>query len=334
MFVDRAVVTFKAGKGGDGCASFRREKFIPKGGPDGGDGGVGADIVLRSSENCHSLVDFKFRSIVQSEKGLNGSSRNKTGRSGTSEILEVPAGTLIKTFPEERIIFDFTEPGMEFVIAAGGAPGKGNAKFKSSVNRTPTRASRGKPGEVIKVVLELKLIAYAGLVGFPNAGKSTLISRVSGAKPKIADYAFTTLVPNLGVVYDEYNSLVLADIPGIIEGAHKGEGMGTAFLRHIERNRLLVYVVDLSPYTEMPPLETFKILRNEVKSHNSVLGSKKFFVVGNKIDLLNEEAEENRDALSRYCSENGITYVEISAAKELNLIKFKKELFRYYNESS
>jgi GTP-binding protein len=245
MFVDRANVEFIAGKGGDGCVSFRREKFVPRGGPNGGDGGNGGNIVLKSDSDIHSLVDFKFRKIIRSENGKPGGNSLKTGKSGQNIILGVPVGTIVKSFPDEKVICDFSVSGQELIIARGGSGGWGNARFKSSVQQAPRKFLQGKKGESIKVVLDLKLIAFAGLVGLPNAGKSTLISKISNARPKIADYPFTTITPNLGVVYRDYDSLVLADIPGIIEGAHRGTGMGSQFLKHIERTRVLVYIIDV-----------------------------------------------------------------------------------------
>ncbi len=339
MFIDTAVVTFVAGKGGDGCVSFRREKYIPKGGPDGGDGGDGGSIILISSKDTHSLVDFKNINVVRAPKGTNGQGSNKTGKSGEDKIINVPAGTLVKTFPDEKIIFDFSEPDISFNIVKGGQGGKGNARFKSSTNQTPKFARPGKPGESVKVMLELKLIAFAGLVGLPNAGKSTLISRISGAKPKIADYPFTTLSPNLGVVYQDYDNLVVADIPGIIKGAHKGEGMGLDFLRHIERNKVLIYLLDVSPYAEEPPLETLMVLRSELENFNPALLRKKSLVAANKIDLLEEDpdhqpAREALQQLSRYCDEKELPFLEISAMKGTNLIRLKNRLFELYHESN
>lgn len=271
MFVDSAVVTFTAGNGGNGCVSFRREKYVPKGGPNGGDGGKGGDIILVSQNSNNSLVDFKFKQFVKAPKGTNGMGSNRHGKGGEDTVLEVPCGTVIKSYPGEKLLFDFTEPGMEFVLAKGGRGGLGNARFKTSTNQVPRYAQPGEKGETITVMLELKLIAFAGLVGFPNAGKSTLISKISKAKPKIADYPFTTLTPHLGVVYNEFDTLVVADIPGIIEGAHLGEGRGIDFLRHIERNKVLVFLLDASPFAELPPLETFKTLRNELKFHKTNL---------------------------------------------------------------
>jgi len=331
MFVDRTVVTFIAGKGGNGCVSFRREKFIPKGGPNGGDGGDGGNIILKSTDNNHSLVDFKYRNIVKAKNGSNGSGANKTGRNGKDEILVIPSGTVIKTYPDERLMFDFSRENMELVIAKGGKGGRGNARFKSSVHQVPKTAESGKKGETIKVVLELKLIAFAGLVGLPNAGKSTLISKISSAKPKIADYPFTTLSPHLGVIYKEYNSLVIADIPGIIEGAHRGDGMGLDFLKHIERNEVLIFLIDLADPTKVSSLEVFKILKNELVSYKASLLKKTFLVVGNKIDLVNQTQEEKSTELESYCLKNGIGYLGISALKGINLDEFKNKLFEFYH---
>jgi GTP-binding protein len=337
MFIDSAVITFIAGKGGDGCASFRREKYIPKGGPNGGDGGNGGDIILVSKTSINSLIDFKNQYVIKAEKGQNGQSTNKTGKRGKDEILEVPPGTLIKSYPDEKLIFDFYAPDISFSIVKGGKGGLGNTHFKSSTNQAPRYAQPGKAGESIKVILELKLIAFAGLVGFPNAGKSTLISRISGAKPKIADYPFTTLSPNLGVVYQDYETLVVADIPGIIEGAHLGEGMGLDFLKHIERNKVLIFLLDASPYVEQPPLEALKVLRDELKAYKSSLLRKKSFVLANKTDLLEDLPEgdparrEHLDPLEKYCKQKNLNYLEISAIKETNLKRFKHQLFEIYH---
>lgn len=331
MFVDNAVVTFIAGKGGSGCVSFRREKFIPKGGPDGGNGGDGGSIILTSKKSKNSLIDFKYRNIIKAAKGKNGSGSNKEGRNGKNEVIIVPAGTVIKTFPEGKLLFDFSKEDMEFVVVRGGKGGYGNAHFKSSIRQAPKFAQQGEVGESIKVLLELKLIAFAGLVGLPNAGKSTLISKISGAKPKIADYPFTTLTPNLGVVYKDYDSLVVADIPGIIAGAHAGEGMGLDFLKHIERTKVLVFLLDVSGNSESSPIKAFEILRDELKSYKANLLRKKYFVAANKIDLVEEKSEQVAE-LKKSCAEKNIPYMEISALKEINLDKFKNKLFELYNE--
>ncbi len=340
MFVDSAVVTFTAGNGGNGCVSFRREKYIPHGGPNGGDGGDGGSVILVSDTNQNSLIDFKFKRIIKAEKGRPGMGSNKTGRGGEDQVIHVPPGTLIKSYPEGHVLFDFHEAGLEFLMAKGGQGGKGNARFKTSTNQAPKFAQNGTHGETIKVMLELKLIAFAGLVGLPNAGKSTLISKISSAKPKIADYPFTTLNPHLGVVYHEYDSLVVADIPGIIEGAHLGEGMGLDFLRHIERNKVLVFLLDVSPYTEQTPLETLEILRDELKSYKSGLMRKHQLVVANKIDLLPDSLDEDREKiveipphiaeLKDYCRDHQLPYMEISGAKGTNLQQLKNKLFELY----
>jgi GTP-binding protein len=329
MFVDRAIVSFQAGNGGNGCLSFRREKFIPRGGPDGGDGGKGGDIVLVSSPVCQSLTDFKYKRQFEAHDGGPGRGRKCSGKNGADIVLQVPAGTVVRTYPDERLIFDFDRVGRTFILARGGKGGRGNVHFKSSVNQAPRRVEKGEKGEAIQVVLELKLIAYAGLVGLPNAGKSTLISKISAARPKIADYPFTTLTPNLGVVDFKGRSMVVADIPGILEGAHRGEGMGLEFLRHIERTRVLLFVIDVSPFSPLPPVKNFQVLENELAQYHPRLLQKKIVVVANKIDLAAEE-RTGIDGLQKYCRQRKIPYVEISALKETNLDKMKKALFSFH----
>lgn len=334
MFVDRAIVTFRSGRGGDGCVSFRREKFVARGGPDGGDGGRGGSIILVSDPDVHSLVDFARSHTVRADNGAPGMGSRKTGRSGENKRISLPPGTMVRTHPEDRLIVDFSEPGMEFELARGGRGGRGNFRFKSSVNQAPRRADRGLPGESITVTLELKLIAFAGLVGLPNAGKSTLISRISGARPRIADYPFTTLTPNLGVVYHGYDSLVVADIPGIISGAHRGEGMGLNFLRHIERNRVLLYLIDVSGGDGNDPLDTLLLLRRELEAHDARLLRKRAIVVANKLDLIEyHDGRPGADRLRDYCGENKLPYLEISALREQNLDALKSKLFELYHES-
>lgn len=330
MFVDRVIVTFVSGKGGDGCVSFRREKFVPKGGPDGGDGGKGGDVILVANGGIESLIDFKFKHEMEAENGGSGMGKKMYGRDGKDLVISVPPGTLVKSFPEERLLFDFHTPGMELVLLRGGKGGRGNFHFRSSVNQAPRRADKGETGETMKVILELKLIAFAGLVGLPNAGKSTLISKISGARPKIADYPFTTLSPNLGVVYEEHKSLVVADIPGIIAGAHRGEGMGIEFLRHIERTRVLVFLIDVSPYTEHGPLETLHILENELRLYQTSMLRKRRLVVANKIDLLGDRRRVSQ--LQAYCRKNDFTYMEISAVRGQNLDNLKRALFAFHDE--
>jgi GTP-binding protein len=330
MFIDYATVTFTAGNGGNGCMSFRREKYIARGGPDGGDGGKGGDIVLISKDSIQSLINFKFNPIIKAESGQAGSGCKRIGKSGKDTVIEVPVGTLIKNYLTNQVIFDFTANNQELIITKGGKGGVGNFHFRSSVNRAPRKTTTGGEGESLKAILELKLIAFAGLVGFPNAGKSTLITQISQAKPKIADYPFTTLIPHLGVVYQNFDSLVIADIPGIIEGAHQGKGVGLQFLKHIERNKLLLFLIDLSD-PQTPPLEAFKILFNELKSYKTTLIKKKMLVVGNKIDVFKDNPTISA-ALAEYCSDNHIAYIEISALKKLNLEKLKEILFKFYHE--
>ncbi len=332
MFIDRVVITFIAGRGGHGCLSFRREKFIPRGGPDGGDGGKGGDIVLVSQKGFESLLTFKTRRIIKAENGDHGKGAKRTGKNGPDICLFVPPGTMIKTFPEEKLLFDFDRPEMEFIVAKGGRGGRGNTRFKSSVNQAPRRVEKGENGETIKVILELKLIAFAGLVGLPNSGKSTLISKLSAARPKIADYPFTTLTPHLGVVYNGYQSLVMADIPGIISGAHRGEGMGLEFLRHIERTRLLIYLVDVSPHAEKQPLQALQILQDELRQYQPALLQKKSLVVANKIDLLEGERQPLQE-LESFCRQRHTPFLKISALKETHLPALRKRLFEFYAAS-
>ena len=246
-FIDEVTITVLAGKGGSGCVSFRREKYVPRGGPDGGDGGEGGSVIFEASERKHSLLDFRYRNLFRAETGRNGSGQNKHGRGGEDLVVETPVGTALKDPATGEIFADLTEAGTKKVAAKGGRGGKGNAHFVSSTHRTPRFAQEGQPGEERELRLELKLIADVGLVGLPNAGKSTLISVISAARPKIADYPFTTLTPNLGVVqYDDAPPFVIADVPGLIEGAHHGAGLGVRFLKHIERTRVLVHVIDVS----------------------------------------------------------------------------------------
>ena len=332
MFIDRVTVTLVAGKGGNGCVSFRREKFVPRGGPDGGDGGKGGDIVLRSRSGLNTLAEFAHRPLIRAEDGEHGRGKKQYGKNGCNVVLQVPAGTVVKTLPGEKIIFDFDREDLEFLIAEGGAGGRGNVHFKSSVNQAPRRAEKGAKGEKLQVILELKLIAFAGLVGFPNAGKSTLISKISGARPKIADYPFTTLTPNLGVVDSGRRKIVVADIPGIIAGAHRGEGMGLEFLRHIERTRALVFLVDVSPFAPLQPLAALRTLESELDAYHPGLLKKKRLVAANKVDLLEHGATASQASLAElraYCRKQRLPFVEISALKETGLRRFRQMLFAF-----
>lgn len=287
MFVDYALVEAQSGSGGHGAVTFRREKYVPKGGPSGGDGGNGGNVTIRASNNLHTLLDFRYKKKYKADNGGNGGSSLKDGKNGSDVVIKVPVGTVVKDAETEDILFDLDQNEKEIILAKGGKGGKGNSKFATSTNQTPRFAEDGKPGEYKKVILELKLIADVGLVGFPNSGKSTLISKISAARPKIADYPFTTLEPNLGIVkYKEFKSFTVADIPGIIEGASQGKGLGHQFLRHIERTRIILFLIEV---TSENLANDFEILLNELKSYSSKLIQKKMLVALSKADLIEEE---------------------------------------------
>jgi GTP-binding protein len=289
-FIDKVKLYVKAGDGGDGAVAFLREKFRPKGGPAGGDGGKGGDVIFVATKNKHTLYDLKFKKHLKAENGKPGGGKKKHGRKGKDLIVEVPVGTVVKDAQTGKIIADLTEDGQRAIIAKGGKGGLGNAHFATPTRQAPRFATKGQKGEEKWVILELKSIADVGLVGFPNAGKSTLINRLSNAKAEVASYPFTTLKPNLGVVgFDDFYSFVVADIPGLIEGAHKGKGLGHEFLRHIERTKVLVYVLDVSDFRDRDPLEAFEILRNELKEYSPELLKKPQIVVLNKIDALSNK---------------------------------------------
>ena len=290
MFLDYAKIHVKAGQGGSGCVSFRREKFIPKGGPDGGDGGRGGSIVLKVEPNLRTLIDYKYHSRYNAKRGQHGKGSNQHGKKGENIILKVPPGTVVKDEDTGKVLTDLTQTGQEFVVAKGGRGGKGNARYASPTHRSPREWEVGEPGEERSIVLELKLIADVGLVGKPNAGKSTLLASISAARPKIADYPFTTLQPNLGIVkHQSINSFVVADIPGLIEGAHEGKGLGLQFLRHIERTNIIVYLIDPTDPEEKNPLNTFKSLYQELEKYSSILVMKPALVVFTKKDIWQED---------------------------------------------
>jgi GTP-binding protein len=285
-FFDEAFITVQSGDGGRGCVSFRREKFIPRGGPDGGDGGKGGDIIFQSSSHRRTLYPFRFKRQLKAPNGTYGQGKRKTGKKGDDLIIEIPPGTLIINEETDEIIKDFTQPDETCIIAEGGRGGQGNSRFKSSTHRAPRFAQPGEPGQFLKLKLELKLLADIGLIGLPNAGKSTLISAISAATPKIADYPFTTLTPNLGVVQAGWGEpFVVADIPGLIEGAHQGVGLGTRFLRHIERTRVLVHLIDTSTIDPHNPLVQYESINRELANYSSQLLDKPQIVVLNKLDL-------------------------------------------------
>ncbi len=286
MFIDYAKIIVRSGKGGDGIVAFRREKYVPKGGPSGGNGGNGGSIYLVADKNISTLLDFRYKKHFFAENGENGGSSLKDGKTGKDIYIKVPVGTIVKSEESEEILFDLNKDGQTVLIAKGGRGGRGNSNFATPTRQTPRFAEKGKPGEEKNLILELKLIADVGLVGFPNAGKSTLISRISAAKPKIADYPFTTLEPVLGIVnFKDFNSFTVADIPGIIEGAHQGKGLGIQFLRHIERTRILLFLIDI---TSEDYKKDFKTLYNELKKYSPKLIEKKILVSFSKADLLDE----------------------------------------------
>ncbi len=286
-FVDEVKVHVQSGDGGNGCVSFRREKYVPRGGPDGGDGGRGGNVVFRASNRKRTLLDFRYRHLFKASSGKHGQGQDKHGRRGEDLILEVPPGTIVRDAVTEEILIDLSVEGQEWVAAEGGAGGRGNARFVSSIRQVPRFAEEGQPGEERELILELKLLADIGLVGLPNAGKSTLIAAISAARPKIADYPFTTLVPNLGVVErGDAPPFVVADIPGLIEGAHDGAGLGVRFLRHIERTRALVHLIDVSTIPVQDPLGPLRLIEHELSSYSTSFAQKARVVVLNKVDLL------------------------------------------------
>jgi len=320
-FVDRAKFFVKAGDGGNGCVSFRREKYVPRGGPNGGDGGKGGDVIIRASKHLHSLIDFKYKSHFKAERGMHGQGKDMHGRSGRQYILEVPVGSVIKDAETDRVIVDLVNDGHEIIVAAGGSGGLGNAHFASGANRAPRYSTKGKTGEEKWLKIELKLIADVGLVGLPNAGKSSILSKLSAANPKIADYPFTTLEPQLGVLHQKYcDPYIIADIPGLIEGAHQGVGLGHSFLRHIERTSIILHILDISVDNHH---KHFKIIEDELRSYKKELAERVKIVVLNKIDLVDVEmAEEIADEYLRY----GMKMVRVSAKTGEGIEKLKEEL--------
>ena len=315
MFIDEAKIRVKAGNGGNGCVAFRREKFVPRGGPSGGDGGKGGDVYMESSERHNTLVHFRFNPEYKAERGRHGEGSNRTGREGEDIFLKVPVGTIVYDEETGEKVYDFSRPDEKIAIARGGRGGRGNARFATSTHQAPREFEEGREGEERHYRLELKLLADVGLVGYPNVGKSTLIARISAARPKIADYPFTTLEPNLGVVAvgegSQEKSFVVADIPGLIEGAHLGAGLGTQFLRHIERTRLLVHLVDVSDASgRADVVEDVEVILGELKSFGAGLDEKPMLMVGSKIDAANKDRLAK---LKRYCTRHKLPFFAISA---------------------
>ena len=309
-FIDRAKIFVQGGRGGNGCVAFRREKFVPKGGPAGGNGGKGGDVVLVADRNVHTLLDFKYKRHYRAERGRHGEGNKRSGKSGEDLIIKVPVGTVVKDAETGEVLGDLTEHGQRLVVAKGGRGGRGNAAFATPTRQAPDFAEPGEPGEERWIELELKLLADVGLVGFPNAGKSTFLSRISAARPEIADYPFTTLRPILGVTRVGDHSFVVADIPGLIEGAHKGKGLGHEFLRHVERTKLLLHLIDLTDSTRTPE-KAFEAINRELKLYSPSLVEKPQIVVGTKIDALADRSIIER--LKTYFQERGYPFFAVSA---------------------
>ena len=328
MFVDYVEIIIKAGKGGNGAVAFRREKYVPKGGPSGGNGGKGGDIVILADNNLHTLLDFRYQKIYIAENGAQGGTSLKDGKNGQNNIIKVPVGTLVKDAGSGEILFDLDVNGKRIIAAFGGKGGKGNSNFATPTNQAPRFAEDGKPGEEKNIILELKLIADVGLVGFPNAGKSTFISSISAAKPKIADYPFTTLTPNLGIVqYKDFQSFTVADIPGIIEGAHLGKGLGHKFLRHIERTRVLLLLIDITLENLQ---EQYDTLLQELKKYSKILAEKRKILAFTKADLLSGQdgkGIENKKIINY----DGKPFI-ISSVSRVGLSEVLDELWKNLSE--
>ena len=312
MFIDRAKIKVKAGDGGNGVTAFRREKFVPRGGPSGGDGGVGGSVWVESDEGLNTLLHLRYNPEHKAERGKHGEGSNRHGKDGEDALIKVPVGTQLYDAETNELLFDFTEPGQRFLAAKGGKGGWGNSHFATPTRRAPRFHYTGRPGEERELQLELKLIADVGLVGFPNAGKSTLISVISAAKPKIADYPFTTLEPNLGVVdLGDYKTFVVADIPGLIEGASEGAGLGDRFLRHVERTKLILHLVDVSSLSNRDPVDDYNVINHELANYNQELAERPQIVVATKIDALDEP--ERLERLREKAESEGTEFFAISA---------------------
>lgn len=334
MFIDEVKIRVKAGDGGNGCMAFRREKFVPKGGPSGGDGGHGGDVIMESSQRHNTLIHFRYNPEHKAQRGEHGMGSNCTGQDGSSKVLQVPVGTSVYDLESGELIHDFQRPDEQIVIAKGGRGGRGNQHFATPTHQAPREFELGRPGEERQLRLELKLLADVGLVGYPNAGKSTLISRISAARPKIADYPFTTLEPNLGVATvgeePDLQSFVVADVPGLIEGAHTGQGLGTQFLRHIERTRFLAHLVDVSDASgRADAVEDFKVINKELENFGNGLGEKPMIVVATKIDSANPEKLKK---LRAYAKRRKLEFYAISAVSGEGVEELKWALARRLNE--
>ena len=335
MFVDEVDIQVAAGDGGRGCLSFRREKFVPRGGPNGGDGGHGGSVYAVASRHLNTLINFRFHPEFHAERGAHGQGSNRTGRTGRDLDLEMPVGTIVyERLPDGtlQMVADLISPDERVLLAQGGDGGRGNARFATSTNRAPRRVEEGRPGELKLLTLHLKLLADVGLVGFPNAGKSTLIARISAARPKIADYPFTTLSPNLGVVtLGDDRSLVVADVPGLIEGAHEGHGLGTRFLKHLERTQVLVHVVDVSGASGRDPADDLDTVRRELRLFAPELADKPQLVAANKIDALDDPARAGR--LAERAAALGLSFWRISGVTGEGVPPLLEALWRLVSEA-
>jgi len=317
-FADTAKIYVKSGDGGAGCVSFRREKYVPKGGPDGGDGGKGGDVVVVADSQLNTLLDHRYQQHYTCKRGGGGQGQQKHGADSPDVVIKVPVGTLVKDHDTEEVLGDLVEDGQKLVVARGGRGGKGNTFFKSPTKQAPRYAQPGEPGEEKTIQLELKLLADVGLVGLPNAGKSTLISVISAARPKIADYPFTTLEPNLGVVkFDYHKSFVVADIPGLIEGASSGAGLGSQFLRHVERTKVLLHLVDVSEFAPEEPVSAFEAINRELKLHNPELMERPMVALATKLDIISDEGR--LESFRTHCEKKGIKFFAISSATRTGL---------------
>ena len=326
MFIDEAVIRVAGGSGGNGCSAFRREKFVPRGGPSGGDGGNGGSVYLESNHHLNTLLPFRYRREFSAERGRHGEGSNCHGRNGEDLVIQVPAGTAVYDEVSGERVFDFDAPGERYLAARGGHGGRGNARFATSTHQAPRRADPGRPGEHRNLRLQLKLLADVGLVGFPNVGKSTLISRVSAARPRIADYPFTTLEPHLGVVgLDPDRSFVMADIPGLIEGAHQGRGLGIRFLKHIERTRLLIHLIDVAEQSERDPVEDYGVILSELASFSPEVAAKPMLLVASRVDAAGEG--ERLEALRSFARDRGEPLYEVSAVTGQGVEDLKRAIW-------
>lgn len=332
QFIDHAEITVRAGDGGNGCVSFRREKYVPKGGPDGGDGGRGGHVIFKASRELNTLLDFRYKREYQAQKGQQGMGKKMHGKDGVDLVIPLPVGTAIRDAESNLLAADLVQEGQEFLAARGGRGGQGNQHFATPTRQVPRFAQPGEEGEYRRYILALKLLADVGLVGLPNAGKSTLISVLSSARPKIADYPFTTLVPTLGVVkVSDFDSFVVADIPGLIEGAHQGIGLGFQFLQHIERTRIFLHLVDVSDAADEDPVSQYKMISREIELYGKDIPIKHHAVIATKIDAATDN--KRLDLLKEYCKTNHIDFFAISAATGLGIMKMLRYLARNLNRA-